>query len=281
MDVPSIDGPNTWLVSRAVAREGLKVACSGLGGDELFFGYPSFNVVPKIASWTRALAPLHFFRYQTSEIGTYLPTIPRLSRALDASLVGAGIAALWFAKRGLYSAGEVRNILTESAWRSAKKVDPLARVENLPIPCDIDQKRKVSFLELSVYMHDQLLRDTDAMSMAHGLEVRVPLIAKPVVELVASFGAKAQVGLRTKSLLRDAIAHQVPASLLEQPKFGFSLDWDRLWPGKIPSWVASELANVIQTCPTNSTSAFRGSSPPSNFVLYALAMNIKMLKLVS
>jgi asparagine synthase (glutamine-hydrolysing) len=278
MDIPSIDGPNTWLVSRAVAQAGLKVACSGLGGDELFFGYPSFDIVPKMATWTRAIAPLHFFRPQTAWLSSRLPTVTRFSRAIDASLVGGSIAALWFAKRGLYSAGEVRNILTEAAWQSAKNVDPLGRIEDLPIPSSIDPRRKVSYLELSVYMHDQLLRDTDVMSMAHGLEVRVPLIAKPLVELVASFGSTAQVGTNSKSLLRKAIAHSVPTALLERPKLGFSLDWNSIWLGRNSSSISTILSEIVKARPESTRTQSRGSSPPSSLVLHALATNLGKLK---
>ncbi|MGC4065897.1 MAG: asparagine synthase (glutamine-hydrolyzing) [Polyangiaceae bacterium] len=275
MDVPSIDGPNTWLVSRAVARAGLKVACSGLGGDELFFGYPSFRVVPKAARLTKPANLLRLFRPQTNWLGQRLPAVPRLSRAIDASLVGGSLAALWFAKRGLFSAGEVRRILTESAWESAKAVDPLQRVDELPVPKDVDPKRMVSYLELSVYMHDQLLRDTDAMSMAHGLEVRVPLIARPMVELVGRLGAATQSGPQSKWILRQAIAPAVPVSLLDRPKRGFSLDWQALYsPARKPQF--ETIRQFVRRVPSNGESA-RSSSPPTTFVLDSLSANLRSL----
>lgn len=277
MDVPSIDGPNTWLVSRAVAHSGMKVACSGLGGDELFYGYSTFGVVPRIANWTRTASALHFFRPQASRLGPYLPAIPRISRAIDASLVGASLAALWFAKRGLYSAAEVRNILTESAWKTAKRVDPLERVEELPLPPNVDPKRQVSYLELSVYMRDQLLRDTDAMSMAHGLEVRVPLIARPLVELVASFGARAQNGSLTKWLLREAIAPLIPPTLLARPKQGFNLDWAALWANRAELAYPVSLQRLIRRNEEVPSVKKGASSPPRSFVIHALVSNFRNL----
>jgi asparagine synthetase B (glutamine-hydrolysing) len=83
----------------------------------------------------------------------------------------------------------------------------------------------VSFYELSVYMHDQLLRDTDCMSMAHALEVRVPLIGRDVVEAVAALSVRALDGQRPKQLLRDIASRHLPAESLQLPKHGFTLDW--------------------------------------------------------
>jgi asparagine synthase (glutamine-hydrolysing) len=275
MDVPSIDGPNTWLVSRAVANAGLKVACSGLGGDELFYGYPSFTVVPKAARLTKPARFLRFFRPQTTRFGARLPTVPRLSRAIDACLVGGSLAALWFAKRGLYSAGEVRRILTEAAWETAQAVDPLQRIDELPIPEDIDPKRKVSYLELSVYMHDQLLRDTDAMSMAHGLEVRVPLIARPMVELVGQLSATSQSGPRPKWLLRQAIRESVPSCLLDRPKRGFALNWSSLWGDRGSRPLPAVLHHVVRASIEFRQTSLPRSSPPGSLVLHALALNLQ------
>ncbi|GMV18743.1 MAG: asparagine synthetase B [Polyangiaceae bacterium] len=225
MDVPSVDGPNTWLVSRAVRRAGLKVACSGLGGDELFFGYPSFDVVPRAARWLRPLSAAALARKQALSAMTRLPAAPRIGRAVDAALAGGSLAALWFAKRGLYSAHEVAELLDASAATVAARVDPFERLEQLGCPRDLGSKRKVSFYELGVYMHDQLLRDTDCMSMAHALEVRVPLIGREVIEAVTGLAQSALDGPRPKQLLRDIARHYLPPGILELPKHGFSLDW--------------------------------------------------------
>jgi asparagine synthase (glutamine-hydrolysing) len=225
MDVPSIDGPNTWLVSRAVRQAGLKVACSGLGGDELFFGYPSFSVVPRAARWLPPFTPLRITRGVSRKLMSLLPAIPRVSRATDAALVGANTAALWFAKRGLYSHREVLELLADSAAHDALSVDPFERIEQLGCPLRLAPKRQVSFFELAVYLHDQLLRDTDCMSMAHALEVRNPLIGRLVVEAVASLSATALDGPNPKQLLRDIAAEYLPASALRRPKHGFALDW--------------------------------------------------------
>jgi asparagine synthase (glutamine-hydrolysing) len=225
MDVPSIDGPNTWLVSRAVRQAGLKVACSGLGGDELFFGYSSFHVVPRAATF---LSPLHALQAVRSKARALMPLIPgppRISRAFDAILAGGGIPALWFAKRGLYSEHELRELVTEAVYSEAARVDPIARLEHLGCHADLSAKRQISFYELSVYMHDQLLRDSDTMSMAHALELRVPLIGRTVVETVARLSTKVLDGATTKQILRDLVAPFLPMHAVATPKQGFTLDW--------------------------------------------------------
>lgn len=228
MDVPSIDGPNTWLVSKAVHDAGMKVACSGIGGDELFFGYPSFKVVPQWYRRARWFSMLRSTRKLNAMVAAYLPAFPRWSRMVDALVVGGSIAALWFAKRGLFSAGEVRSLLTDAANARVCDREPIERVEKLECPAGLSPERQVSFYELSVYMHDQLLRDTDCMSMAHSLEVRVPLISRRLVELVAGFASSLQLPCMGKNLLRLEIAQQVPAELLSQQKQGFTLDWQTL-----------------------------------------------------
>ncbi len=225
MDVPSVDGPNTWLVSRAVSQAGLKVACSGLGGDELFFGYPSFEVVPRVARWARALTPLQLARPAMNQMAQRLPSPPRIGRAVDAALSGASLAAVYFAKRGLYSAREVRALLTESAAAVACGVDAIERVEQLGCSRKVGPRRRVSFYELAVYMHDQLLRDTDCMSMAHALEVRVPLIGAEVVAAVGGLAESVLTGPPSKRLLREVAAGYLPSSVVGMPKHGFALDW--------------------------------------------------------
>ena len=241
MDVPSVDGPNTWLVSRAVRATGAKVACSGLGGDELFYGYPTFTLIPR-------LARLHLdriLRFAPSPLKRSLrlgiPPWPRWSRIAEAILAGASVAALWYAKRSLMSDREVRELLVQSA-SDARCWPHLRRLESLGCPDDIAIQRQVSFFELSVYMHDQLLRDTDQMSMAHGLEVRVPLIGRQVVETVAGLGHGALSGNQPKALLRRILAGYLPIEPFSKPKRGFTMNWENILASKSREMSSNGLA---------------------------------------
>ena len=227
MDVPSVDGPNTWLVSRATRATGIKVACSGIGGDELFHGYPTFKLIPRLGrlhlNRVLPLIPLSV-RLRLERL---IPPVPRWSRMAEAVLAGGSVAALWYAYRSLMSDREVADLLVESAvdvghWQH------LRRVENLACPKGLSVERQVSFYEISVYMHDQLLRDADQMSMAHALEIRVPLIGRKVVEAVSTLGHEALAGDMSKMVLRRILMGYLPSDPFRRPKQTFALNWDRL-----------------------------------------------------
>jgi hypothetical protein len=153
--------------------------------------------------------------------------IPRVSRLTDAVLSGASFAALWYAKRSIMSEREVAQLLGEAA-AAFEPWGPIRRIESLGCSPEIAPRRKVSFLELSAYMHDQLLRDSDQMSMAHSLEVRMPLIGREVVETVAKLGDSAINGAAPKALLRSLLQEYLPRSVFPMTTRGFSLNWREL-----------------------------------------------------
>ena len=172
MDQPSWDAFNSWLVCRAAAAEGLVVCLSGIGGDELFGGYPSFTLVERVHALRRAagLVPALGRRRVVREVARWSPG-SRLTRALDAE---AGVAGAYDAVRGLFSASELASCLPAD-WR---RVAGPARGEERPRGTIAE---RVGLLEMTHYLPDQLLRDADAMSMAHSLELRVPLLDDLVV----------------------------------------------------------------------------------------------------
>ena len=225
MDSPSIDGFNTYVVSRRLAAEGVVVGLSGLGADELFGGYATFHRAPR---WSRMLRALRF--------------IPRGLRASVLSAAGAAggppgaMEKLTDLVAGDTSvagvARSLRRALSDARiqamglgpTRVGLAADYLEEAPNRSEPVfDGDPFNTVARLEATHYMGDTLLRDTDANSMLHSLEVRVPFLDLPLVNYVSALRGCVKRGRRSKALLRDAVGGMVSSRITNRPKTGFVL----------------------------------------------------------
>ncbi|MDE3156908.1 MAG: asparagine synthase (glutamine-hydrolyzing) [Acidobacteriota bacterium] len=225
LDQPTGDAVNTFYVSRAVAATGIKAVLSGAGGDELFGGYPSFTRLPRALRLRRGLWPL--VGSVAPVLGALLPSalVPRWRQFCAG---GAGIDDLYRVQRGLFMPVEqpalVGPALREpSVWRDAS--GRLAAVEQALLPAPPHERpiASVARLETTMYLRSQLLRDLDVMSMAHGLEVRVPFVDDPLLSAVwPAVGAQPAL-LRGKRLLHETLARPLPAGITDRPKQGFTL----------------------------------------------------------
>ncbi len=188
MDQPTADGVNSWIISKAAHDAGLVVALSGLGGDELFGGYPSFSLMPRTARVRRllALAPSGMRRSAALRASHAAPG-GRLARLLGS---GAGDEGAYQAVRGLFAPVEVDG---SNGHRAASNGTGNGRHIT-------DGKDRVMQLELRHYLSHQLLRDTDQMSMAHSLEVRVPLLDDSMVRVALALPSEVR-NERGKALL--------------------------------------------------------------------------------
>jgi asparagine synthase (glutamine-hydrolysing) len=218
MDQPSIDGVNSYFVSRTAREAGLTVALSGLGGDELFGGYANtFRGVPRV------LQAVRFGQAVPGGVGLVRAGIrtfaaqARWGKVRDALDRPPSAASAYLACRGLFSPGEVQALVTPDLWHAAAEVfDPVRHIAdhaggNWP---NLDLFSWVSRAELGSYTRDQLLRDIDLMSMAHSLEVRVPLLDDRLVEMALRLpDAVKQDGGRPKSLLREAVGGLLPPAI--------------------------------------------------------------------
>ncbi|MBI2061784.1 MAG: asparagine synthase (glutamine-hydrolyzing) [Nitrospirae bacterium] len=214
MDQPTIDGVNTYFISKVAREGGVKVALSGLGSDELFGGYPSFRMVPRLLKGSRFA---HAFP-GGERLGRFLlrlPIVPASYRKAEILLDGQPMVhRAYEAVRGLFPPEAVRNL-----FPSAPDTQ-----DSIPTPAEIEGASlmdAISWLELRGYMLNQLLRDTDLMSMAHSLEVRCPFLDHLLVEWMLGLPEGWKSLAPPKKLLLDALEGKIPASITRRPKRGF------------------------------------------------------------
>jgi asparagine synthase (glutamine-hydrolysing) len=240
LDQPTMDGINTYFVSWAAREVGLKVALSGLGSDELFGGYRTFADTPKLAQLevVSRFVPLAFRRISAPLVNSFLvrngsPDAAR--KANDAWLMPDVLPHPYFFTRLLFPPSEVSR-LAEPHYRKSTvssdgaTLDPtwLAWLERTADQAAAAQLvAGISWLEMRTYMVSTLLRDTDCVSMARSLEVRVPFLDTPLVEFVSALPDEARVepGV-SKGLLRAALAGLMPPEILNQKKRTFTLPWE-------------------------------------------------------
>ena len=263
LDQPSMDGINTYFVSGAVRRAGLKVALSGLGGDEVFGGYPTFRRTPRL-----------------QKLAVLAAWVPGALRSGSAKLVAhwaenhsradaaRKLASLWrdpaqlphpyFYLRTLFTPEQVAALRAgepcssgDAAWR--RWLGQSAAGAKL-----LDGFTAVSLLEARSYLVNTLLRDTDAVSMAHSLEVRVPFLDHGVVEFVTQLPPfLKRNGKIPKAVLVEALQDLLPAEVVSHPKRTFTFPWERWLRGALRERVAAGIAQVPEVLrPVVSARAF-------------------------
>ena len=211
MDQPSFDGVNTYIVSALAREAGLTVALSGVGSDELFGGYDTFQIARRLAT-LRERMPLGHSRAGGALVRRGMRDTDR-ARKLGAWIAGHGTSSPYRLRRELFSPDDRAALLS-----GLPAYDPGTDASGGGFDA-------VSRLELEVYMRNVLLRDTDVMSMAHSLEVRVPFLDHRVVEFVAALPAelKERRGETPKPLLLGALGDLLPREIVHRPKMGFTL----------------------------------------------------------
>jgi asparagine synthase (glutamine-hydrolysing) len=226
MDQPSIDGVNTYFVAKAAAGAGLKVAISGLGGDELFAGYDSFSQIPALVGGLGAIPGI-------GGIGRVMRTLatPLAGRVMGPKTPGlfeycSGYGDAYLLRRGLFMPWELSAVMdSDMAREGLKTLGARQRLKKCQAPLNAP-KAKVAALEMAWYMRNQLLRDADWAGMAHGLEIRVPLVDVPLFSQLA--GAIARGQGPDKQAMAATPAKPLPDRILKRPKSGFFVpvrDW--------------------------------------------------------
>lgn len=240
IDQPSVDGINTYFVSKVAREQGLSIALSGLGGDELFAGYQNiFTGVPQLHRALNRLVPLRPLAEPAIRGVTRIPRFARYARLTDA-ISTSSFASAYHARRGLFSSSETQRVLSGDIWAQGGQLDVLGQIEARMGAHDTrDPFYETSRAELTNYTHHQLLRDTDVMSMAHSLEVRVPLLDHVLVETIHRLPAHYHRHDGSKPLLRAALGDLLPPAIQHRPlKQGFVLPFD--------VWLREELRPYVQ-----------------------------------
>jgi asparagine synthase (glutamine-hydrolysing) len=209
MDMPTTDGINTWFISKYAHEDGLKTVLSGVGADELFGGYPSFNRI-KYLGYLRMLPSAIFSASKLFKPGRYKKL---------AYLAQHNSIANYLFLRGLYAPADIAQLIDTDITEVNHILFDTINTPDLGVP----DKLQAAWLETNLYMQNQLLHDTDIMSMSHGLEVRVPFLDEDLQQYVSQIEPAIRFDNdQPKKILIDTFKTLLPETVWNRPKMGFS-----------------------------------------------------------
>jgi asparagine synthase (glutamine-hydrolysing) len=252
MDQPTIDGVNTFLVSAKARAAGVKVALTGLGADEMFAGYSNFRHVPrlervsagftKLPSWMRrpvaasvaALGSKNDRGRKMSQLASELVEDENLSPHKAAH----NAAHPYFVTRNLFTPAERQALYAGDIENAECEMSTVLQAA-VAASSGLDPINRVSYLESTFYMRNTLLRDSDFMSMAHGLELRVPFLDRALVEACFRIpGDEKLQGDTPKPLLLKSLGVELPSEIVNRPKRGFTLPFEH--------WLRAEMKPMVE-----------------------------------
>ena len=218
MDQPSIDGINVWYASKAAAKLKLKVVFSGLGGDEIFFGYNHFNNIPLIYKYLNIIKKIPFINFFLKFLFSIYAYIKKDDRLKIITENSKSIFNLWFLKRTILTKKNMSKELLVNSNNFSKLYKEIEEKGNF---YDFSNpKIKISYLDSIIYMKNQLLRDSDWSSMYHGVELRTPFVdvyllskLKDIMNSYSSF--------KDKESLKETFDKILPKQFLQSKKTGF------------------------------------------------------------
>lgn len=249
MDHPSGDGPNSYIVSKATKEAGITVALSGLGGDELFAGYDIFKRSVDLLGkkWMYS-----FPAGVRKVIGKTLKTVkPSVASNKIAAILNQKYLELPYyypINRQLFEDDFIERITKNiTVGENAVKMIGITNIDVEEFGFNSPFLSRVSFMEMNTYMQNVLLRDTDQMSMAHALEVRVPFLDHQLIEYVYGIPDKYKYPDTPKKLLVDSLGDLLPDSIVNRPKMGFVLPWEQWMKNELKEFCETSLGELEQT----------------------------------
>src|SRR6202140_394538 len=240
MDQPTIDGINTYLVAAKTRAAGVKVALTGLGADEMFAGYSNFRRVPKMELFSKRFGRLPGLagRPISASVALFAGKDDRSRKLAQLATDHDSIVHPYFLVRMLFGAAKREALFGRVFEDSDLALESVLR-ESIVRSSTLDPVNRVSYLESHWYMRNTLLRDSDFMSMAHGLELRVPFLDRALVEACFRIpGERKLQGNSPKGLLLTSLGVELPREIVNRPKRGFTLPFER--------WLRGEMRPVVE-----------------------------------
>ncbi|NBB23602.1 asparagine synthase (glutamine-hydrolyzing) [Porphyrobacter sp. SLTP] len=222
MDQPSIDGVNTWFVAKAASEQGLKVAISGVGGDELLAGYPSFTDVPRAVQLFALPAAIPGIGLAWRGAAQLLQLAKSRPKVAGLGEYGGTYPGAYLLRRAIFLPFELSDMLEPAlVSEGLRRLDILGALQSSMSPAPKSRVSRVAALESSQYLRNQLLRDADWAGMAHGVEIRTPLVDIDLLREVSPLLPSLKPG-DGKRFLSNAPNPPLPSSLVNAPKTGFT-----------------------------------------------------------
>jgi asparagine synthase (glutamine-hydrolysing) len=238
MDHPSGDGANTFVVSKVTRDAGVKMALSGLGGDEVFAGYDVFKRMKALEqkSWLN-LTPKVLRKSAGALLRSIKPSVATDKLALALGSDRLDPEHLYPLTRQILFEDDIQRLTNSSKITE----NPMRILSSTVFNSDLPLLSKVSVMEMETYMQNTLLRDADQMSMAHALEIRVPFLDHRLVEYVLGVSDTFKYPHTPKELLTASVGDLIPREIIDRPKMGFTFPWALWMRNELNSFCESQL----------------------------------------